>query len=447
MGHDGGMTNAGIRNERIDLMRGISILLVLFHHFNIAYHLNDTSRASALGWNTVRAIARNGNYGVTMFFVISGFLITTNTVRRWSRLSSINIKAFYGLRVARIVPCLLLLLVVVNALASADVAIFQNHSPASTSISFWLVNFAALTFWMNVLIGTHGWVNYPLGVLWSLSVEEVFYLSFPILCLLLRRESWLLAFWSALIVIGPIYRFVHQGDEGGFLYAYFACFDGIAVGCCTALLVKRITLQGRARMLLQWLAVAVMMFVYLYRPIGQSNVMGVTAMALGTAILLLTAQSCPAGPPVQRSRVFAVFQWVGSLSYELYLFHLIVLGMLRTMFPPTNVAGDERLLLLAGFLLLSAGLSVLIARLYAEPLNRNIRQRLVTRLSPDPGRRTEYGLGEQHRERSETSPPDAQESREVSNIPVRELALLSDHDVKTMPVSQQAGSRSKKRPD
>jgi peptidoglycan/LPS O-acetylase OafA/YrhL len=377
MGHDCGMTGAGTRNERIDLIRGVSILLVLFHHFNIAYHLNDTSLATAVGWPAVRAVVRNGNYAVTMFFVVSGYLITTNADRRWPGLGGIRALQFYGLRFARVLPCLLLLLFAVNALASAGVAIFQNHAPAGTPVSFWLVNLASMTFWMNVLIGTHGWVNYPLAVLWSLSVEEVFYLTFPLLCLALRRESWLLAFWSGLVVIGPVYRFFNQGDEGGFLYAYFACFDGIAIGCCAALLAKRIVIKGQARALLQLLAVAVMTFVYLYRPIGQSNVLGVTAMALGTAGLLLAVHSRPEGPVSQGPRKFAVVGWFGRRSYELYLFHLVVLGMLRTIFPPSSVAGDEKLILLVSFLLFSAALSASIARLYAEPLNRNIRRRLA----------------------------------------------------------------------
>jgi hypothetical protein len=74
--------SVGLRHRRIDLMRGIAIVLVLFQHFNIAYHLDDTLLAGAFGWNAVRAVARNGNYGVTTFFVISGYLITSNTERR-----------------------------------------------------------------------------------------------------------------------------------------------------------------------------------------------------------------------------------------------------------------------------------------------------------------------------------------------------------------------------
>lgn len=367
----------GLRSREIDVIRGVSILLVLFHHFNNAYRLDDTVLARAFGWEAVWAVVRNGNYGVTMFFVISGYLITSNADRHWIGLASISARGFYSLRAARILPCLLLLLAVVNLLALGGVTIFQNRSLAGEPPSFWLVNFAFLTFWMNVLIGWDGWFNYPLDVLWSLSVEEVFYLSFPILCLVLRREARLLAFWAAIIVAGPLYRLGHQGDAGGFLYAYFASFDGIAIGCCTALLAKRAALRGIGARGLQIAVAAAMACFYLWRPIGETNVPGVTAMALGTAILLLGAHGRAGEPAPGRGHALAVLGWFGQLSYELYLFHLIALGALRTLFPPRTTDGDVKLLLLAAFLALSAGLGALIARLYAEPLNRGIRQRLL----------------------------------------------------------------------
>ncbi|MBN3819298.1 acyltransferase, partial [Paraburkholderia sp. Se-20369] len=272
--------SAGPRNPRIDLLRGVSILLVLLHHFNIPYALRDTALSRAVGWDAVHAVVRNGNYGVTMFFVISGYLITSNARRRWGSLAAIDARAFYVSRVARIVPCLLLLLALVNGLAAAGVPIFANHAPLGVPVSYWLVNLASLTFWMNVLIGVYGWVNYALGVLWSLSVEEVFYLSFPLLCIALRRDARLLAFWALVIAIGPVYRFTHAGDEGGFLYAYLACFDGIAIGCCTALLADRPGWRTLARPAVQCLAVAAMAVLYVAWPIAQSHVAGVTAMAL-----------------------------------------------------------------------------------------------------------------------------------------------------------------------
>jgi len=365
--------SVGLRNRQIDLIRGVAILLVLLNHFNIAYRLDDTSLAGVFGWDAVRAVARNGNYGVTMFFVVSGYLITSNAERRWAGLANIGVRAFYTLRAARILPCLLLLLAVVNLMAVSGVKIFQNRPQGGELVSFWLANFASLTFWMNVLIGRHGWFNYPLGVLWSLSVEEVFYLSFPLLCLLLRRKARLLAFWAVVIIAGPLYRFANQGDEGSYLYAYLASFDGIAIGCCTALLAQRLALRGPAARVWQGVVAVMMAALYLWRPIGQTNVLGVTGMAFGTAVLLLGAAGQPAGEVRRGVPPLAALGWFGRLSYELYLFHLLVLGIMRTAFPPRAVAGDVKMLLLVAFLALSAGLAALVSRFFAEPLNRRIR--------------------------------------------------------------------------
>jgi peptidoglycan/LPS O-acetylase OafA/YrhL len=359
----------GRRSPWIDLIRGVSILLVLLNHFNIAYDLSDTVLAHVAGWNAIRAVARNGNYGVTMFFVISGYLITTNAQRRWPDLGAMEALAFYRLRIARIVPCLLLVVAVVNVLALSGIATFQNHAPEGIRVSLWMVDLAALTFWMNVLIGLFGWVSYPLGVLWSLLVEEVFYLSFPILCLALKSPARLLAFWCAIIVLGPVYRLLHQGDEAYYLYAYLASFDGIAIGCCTGLLARRLAPMIQVPSAVQALVVLAMAILYFCAPIRQTNVLGVTGMAIGTAALLVM-EGATAGRRLYSSPVSIVIRWLGKHSYELYLLHLIVLGLLRTMFPRGTVSAGDKLILLVLFLVFAAMVSGAVARFYAEPLNR-----------------------------------------------------------------------------
>jgi peptidoglycan/LPS O-acetylase OafA/YrhL len=264
------------------------------------------------------------------------------------------------------------LLVLVNGFAATSVPIFGNQAPLGVPVSFWLVNFASLTFWMNVLIGSSGWVNYALGVLWSLSVEEVFYLSFPLLCIALRRDGRLLTFWAIVVAIGPLYRATHSGDEGSFLYAYFACFDGIAIGCCTALLADRPLWRALAKRTAQWPTIAGMTVLYLAWPIAQSHVFGVTGIALGTAVLLIGAHADDA---CGSACLLAPLRLSGKLSYELYLFHLVVLGGLRTLYPPSATHGNEKLLLLGAYLVLSAAVSTLIARGYAKPLDHFVKRR------------------------------------------------------------------------
>jgi peptidoglycan/LPS O-acetylase OafA/YrhL len=360
------------RDPRIDLLRGVSILLVLLHHFNLAYSLRGTGLARLVGWDAVHAVTRNGNYGVIMFFTISGYLITANAMRRWHGLARVDVREFYALRAARILPSLVLLLVMVNALGFCGLPLFQNHPEQGPAVPVWLVDAAALTFWMNVLMAQAGWLNYVLCVLWSLSVEEVFYLAFPLLCRGLRRVRWLLAVWLVFIVAGPVWRMLHQDDEAGFLYAYLACFDAIAMGCCAAVLAPRVAVPAGVARVLPGAAALAMAVLYLSASIGRTNVFGVTLMALGTVVLILSGR----GRAVRRSGVAArAVQGCGRLSYELYLSHLLVLAGLRIVWPPDTAAGGTKLVLLVVFLGLSVLVGWLWARLYAEPVNRFVRLR------------------------------------------------------------------------
>jgi peptidoglycan/LPS O-acetylase OafA/YrhL len=364
------------RRGRIDLLRGISILLVLLHHFNIAYRMDDTMLARLFGWPGIHAVFRNGNYAVTMFFVISGFLITSNAERRWGGLAHLHAASFYQFRAARILPCLLLLLVLVNGLAAFSIPIFQDHPEFGGAVPLWVVDLASLTFWMNVLMGQSGWVNYVLCVQWSLSIEEVFYLSFPVFCLVFRRDRWLVLAWGAFILLGPIWRATHQATEYGELYAYFSCFDGVAIGCCAAVLGKYVRWPAGLTMWPAQVAIGLAMaWFYLWRWIGDTAVYGVTVMAFGTGLLLMLQVAGGSERPGWVYRGSMPLRFCGRLSYELYLFHLVVLGALRTIWAPGDVAGDEKLVLMIAYLGLSGGVALVIGRFYSDPLNRHLRGR------------------------------------------------------------------------
>ena len=338
-------------------MRGIAIALVLLHHFNIAYPLGG-------GW-LVHAVARNGNYGVTMFFAISGFLITSTAIGRWQALERVSVLGFYRMRAARIGPTLLLFLVAVNGLALAGVGIFVDRAEAGLPVPMILADAAALTFTMNVLMGHAGWFNYALCVLWSLSVEEVFYLFFPLLSVTFRGGR-LLAFLGVIILTGPIWRWLHRDDEYGLLYAYFACFDGIAIGCAARLVAFRPSAA------LLWAAGGSMLILYLSGPIWATAPLGVSAMAAGTAILMLGASATTRAPGWMHPPA-----WLGRHSYELYLGHLVPLGLLRTVWPNGAQPEAARLALLAGYLLSAGVIAMAVGRFVAEPLNRRLRGRLL----------------------------------------------------------------------
>ena len=366
-----------MRNYKIDVLRGISILLVLIHHFNIPYKLHDTFLGIQIyGESLSTLIARNGNYGVTIFFVISGFLITQQTLNRSGSLAKIKLKDFYIRRIARIMPCLVLLVFMVTVFGAMGLKPFMNQAPNDIEVSYGLTVFSAFTFWMNILIIDNGWVNYALGVLWSLSVEEVFYLAFPILCLILGRGKGFILFLLAVICYAPYFRFLHFGEESGaYLYHYFASFDGIAMGCLTALIAQNLKINSPAVKIIVPVVSVLMIALYFYAPIKEVSTWGISVFVMLSAILIFCfAQN----PQAASSSIFAkVMVWIGQRSYEMYLFHLIILGLFKVFYLPKETLPVEKLMLLPIYFIAVFILSWAIEKYYSAPLNVKIRQKLI----------------------------------------------------------------------
>jgi len=367
------MVSGQPRNFTIDVLRGISICLVLLLHFHLSYSLLDSPLALALPEGAIKALVRNGNYGVTMFFVISGYLITSTTMRRYGSLAGVDVPGFYAFRFARIVPCLVLALVLIVGLGLLGQPGFVNAAkPGWPEVSVPMAVLSVLTFWHNVLMQRAWYFNYAMNIYWSLSVEEMFYLVFPLLCFGLKRPVLIVALWLSAIVLGPIYRSFHTGDEIYFMYAYPACFDAIAFGCCAALIAQKFSLRGvvggAAR-----IGAAVVVGVTYLAGIHGHEVFGFTLIAAGTAVLLVGAHGERVPGWLQRSRILAGLRWLGRHSYELYLFHIIVLGIMRGVWPRGILPHAYKGPAMAAFVALSALTAWIVARFYAEPLNIALR--------------------------------------------------------------------------
>jgi peptidoglycan/LPS O-acetylase OafA/YrhL len=191
------------RLDGVDVLRGLAILFVVLNHVNMRLVINDIPYAVGFSRPVVASLVWNGQFGIQIFFTVSGFLIISTALRRWGQLSNVSLRDFYLLRVARIVPLLFALLLILIGLHFAGVRPFvvtQEMGGLGRAI------FAALTLHVNVLQARHGWLPANWGVLWSLSVEEVFYLFFPLLAKFLGRGKLFVAILLCFVIAGPFAR-------------------------------------------------------------------------------------------------------------------------------------------------------------------------------------------------------------------------------------------------
>jgi peptidoglycan/LPS O-acetylase OafA/YrhL len=363
------------RSARIDFLRGVAIFAVLLLHFSLTYHLIDSPLSLVLPAKWLGAAINNGNYGVTIFFVISGFLITSNNLRRYGQLGEVSLRHFYVYRFSRIIPPLVLALAIIVALGVLGLPSFSNSDGGQRlpSSFFVVAVLSVLTFWHNVLMQAVGYFNYCLNIYWSLSVEEMFYLTFPLAGVLLKRTRYIVALCLLVIVAGPIYRAIHRDDELYFMYGYAACFDAIAFGCLAALWYPRIDIGRIATRVVRGLAALALAAVYMTGIEGH-EALGFSCIALCSACLLVNSFD---GPAERRGvRPGWIVCWFGRHSYELYLFHIIVLAGMRNWVPPGTLPYAYKLPFFALFLLLSALAAGAVSRFYAEPVNEGLRRRL-----------------------------------------------------------------------
>src|ERR1700733_10682749 len=136
------------RLDGVDLLRALAIFFVLMNHVNMRLLLAKIPYLTGLPHQLASSLVWNGQQGVQIFFAVSGFLITSTTLRRWGSLSRVSIRDFYLLRFARIAPLLLSLLVVLSLLHFWH---FGDFIVTAKTGGFGRALFAALTFHVNVL--------------------------------------------------------------------------------------------------------------------------------------------------------------------------------------------------------------------------------------------------------------------------------------------------------
>lgn len=355
----------------IDVLRGLSIIAVVLMHVNQRASIAKTFLGKPLHPQILSAFFKSGYLGVIVFFVISGFLITSSSVKRWGNLQNTNVRKFYLIRFARIAPCLIALLTILSALHCFGIPGFVID-PERATLGRAVVS--ALTFHVNWLEAKHGYLPGVWDVLWSLSVEETFYLFFPLICVFLKNQRVFILFMCIFLVLGPVARTLGS-NEIWQDHSYLSCMDGIALGCLTALFATQYRLSKRAYKWISRIGFVLFVSSFLFKKqiflSGLSDLgLNVTILEIATALVILSVYNHPI-----KNKIWLPFRWLGQNSYEIYLTHMFIV----TLFENTGLMdpkGSPTLLFSFVLILVLSGLAGhFVARWFSEPANLWIRAR------------------------------------------------------------------------
>lgn len=325
----------------LDGLRGIAILLVLAGH--IAQNLQP------LAENTRRWVMAyaNAGAGVRLFFVLSGYLITQLLLKEQDDTGTVSLLRFYWRRALRIFPAFYAYLAILALLSCwLPVGLTAQTFTAAATFSW---NYAF--FWITS--PAEGWWNF--GHLWTLALEQQFYLLWPAALFLAGRRRALglaiaLLVWCPFARIGTYFLFP---DQRGYLSSMLhTAIDPLMAGCAAALLLRETSWRERLRCHGRFGTILAAIWLFVLSPTvgelrhGFPAAGGLTLDALAAAWIIAWAH-LESNPITQRILGRGLLPAIGMISYSLYLWQQFFLS-------PTGPLSRGQIMLPLGGAMLAA---------------------------------------------------------------------------------------------
>lgn len=330
-------TNNGPRIHRLDSLRGVSILMVMASH---AFGDN-----LAVQFPSITPLI-SGSFGVVIFFVLSGFIITSLLQNEYALTGRIDAKKFWLKRISKLAAPLWTYLAVLYCCK-----VFMGSHSGCTQEAW--VSAASYTTELLQAFGDKG--CWALGHTWSLSVEEIFYLFWPVALFFLEgtRATALLIAFVAFAPVVRTFNYVVSANKFNtnlhLIIPLFSHLDSIAVGCLTAFVLRK----SKDSKLLHWRhnsqALALLAFITYIMSLPHFKMPLLSGLkfialpftssiqALFTALILVTM--CRGNRPSDassRSCVGVLLQKLGRASYSMYVWQQVILnpysGLMVTVF-------------------------------------------------------------------------------------------------------------------
>lgn len=313
-----------------------------------------------------------GFIGVTVFFVISGFLITSLLLRERVATGRINYRAFYVRRIARLYPALILALAI-----SAVLSVLDGGDPAAITVGALIAGL----YLMNLVVTfTNQWLPFAFHT-WTLAQEEQFYLVAPRFIAAVPLDGlrrWGLRLLVAAGVLGALRIVLLVALPAGHVSLYenpILNTDALAAGVGAAFLLGSRALPSWLRRITtsNWTLLACL-FVFAAltiasRPENWTMGVGITGTLIVT---LLCVFHITERPDSIASRILSwrPLRWIGVRSYGVYLFHVEVINRAEALLAPQTTAA--RVLLIVVVLAAALFIAALSYRFVEQPLRRRI---------------------------------------------------------------------------
>jgi peptidoglycan/LPS O-acetylase OafA/YrhL len=299
----------------LDAARALAVILVLIDHFRFFERFFGAAHPGT------------GSLGVMIFFVLSGFLITSMLLKEYRQTGNISLANFYRRRAYRIFPnfyCCWILTTVVCYLGR------DFHWKHAALSFFYLMDYGRALAPENV----QPWMH--MGVSWSLAVEEKFYLLWPLLLLALLKRPNVIRILVSIILGQWVYRAVlimHFHVRQSYVYNTFDMrADALLVGCLLAMMVE----NDRVRLLCckllrgQWVsALAPLALVLSVVAAPTNQVAGLVEWSMQPLIIaVMLLQAVYWGAKSWTFMGHATVRWTAQVSYALYLYHPLALRVI-----------------------------------------------------------------------------------------------------------------------
>jgi len=333
-------------------IRAIAVLLVVISHSGFGHIIP-------------------GGFGVTVFFFLSGFLITTLLLNEFRETQKISILHFFIRRILRLYPAFLVAISLVYSLAYFEIIGGKATLVGAFAQFFYFANY------FNIFFDGAQYTPAGTSVYWSLAVEEHFYLIYPLifsLCLMKMDAKKLLVFLFSLILAVFFWRIylqqVFEVNDGRILYATDTRIDSIIFGCLLALLKNPIDEIGKREFTLQDLFLIVftlggIVATFLVRDEVFRLTLRYSAQGLLLSVLFYYAIA------FYKHRLFSflnsrILNIIGIYSYSIYLFHFTVIEIVQVNYPQVS----QKYSLLPIVLMVSIFMSALVFKFIESPLKK-----------------------------------------------------------------------------